>query len=76
MMITDHYLVIKVSEFLGAVVYVFNPNTWEVEAGGSLWVWGQLGLQSKFQDSQDCHIEKPCLNNTKEVWGENLATYT
>jgi hypothetical protein len=36
MMITDHYLVIKVSEFLGAVVYVFNPNTWEVEAGGSL----------------------------------------
>jgi hypothetical protein len=25
-----------------------------------LWAWGQPGLQSKFQDSQD-YAEKPCL---------------
>ena len=28
------------------------------------WVWGQPGLQSEFQDSQDC-TEKPCLAKTK-----------
>ena len=38
----------------------FNPSTWEAEIGGSLWVWGQPGLQSKFQDSQG-YTEKPCL---------------
>ena len=27
-----------------------------------LWVWGQAGLQSEFQDSQG-YIEKPCLKN-------------
>ena len=27
------------------VAYAFNPNTWEAEAGGSLWVLGQPGLQ-------------------------------
>jgi hypothetical protein len=34
------------------MAHTFNPSTWEAEAGGSLWVWGQPGLQSKFQDSQ------------------------
>jgi hypothetical protein len=29
----------------------FNPSTWEAEAGESLWVQGQLGLQSELQDS-------------------------
>ena len=28
----------------------FNPNTPEAEADGTLWVWGQLGQQSEFQD--------------------------
>jgi hypothetical protein len=28
------------------------------------WVWGQLGLQSEFQDSQD-YTEKPCLEKQK-----------
>ena len=42
------------------VAHAFNPNTWEAEAGRSLWVGGQPGLQSKFQNSQD-YIEKHCL---------------
>jgi hypothetical protein len=29
------------------------------------WVWGQPGLQSKFQDSPDC-TEKPCLKQTNK----------
>jgi hypothetical protein len=29
------------------------------------WVWGQSGLQSEFQDSQD-YTEKPCLDKTKQ----------
>jgi hypothetical protein len=32
--------------------HTFDPSTWEAETGGSLWVWGQPGLQSGFQDSQ------------------------
>ena len=35
------------------VEHAFNPSTQRGrEAGGSLWVWGQPGLQSKFQESQ------------------------
>jgi hypothetical protein len=30
-----------------------------------IWVWGQPGLQSKFQDSQG-YTEKPCLENPKK----------
>lgn len=30
----------------------FNLSTWEVEAGKSLWVWGQPYLDREFQDSQ------------------------
>ena len=36
--------------------YVFNPSTWEGEAGGSLWVLGQAVLQSKFQDRLQSYI--------------------
>jgi hypothetical protein len=35
------------------VAHVFHPSTQEAEAGGSLWVRGQPGLQSEFQESQD-----------------------
>ena len=35
------------------MIYAFNPSTWKTEVGGSLWIWDQLGPQSKFQDSQD-----------------------
>jgi hypothetical protein len=34
------------------MVHNFNPSTLEAEAGGSLWVQGHTGLQSKFQDVQ------------------------
>jgi hypothetical protein len=30
----------------------------------NFWVWGQPGLQSKFQDSQG-YTEKPCLKKQK-----------
>jgi hypothetical protein len=30
------------------------------------WVWGQPGLQSEFQDSQD-YTEKPCLEKPKQT---------
>jgi len=42
------------------VAHTFNPRTQGAEAGRALWVQGQPGLQSKFQDSQG-YTEKPCL---------------
>ena len=39
------------------------PNTWETEAGRSLWP----GLQSKFQDSQDCYTEKLCPEDKQQT---------
>ena len=42
------------------VAHTFTPSTREAEAGGSLWVQDQPGLQSKLHDSQD-YVEKPCL---------------
>jgi hypothetical protein len=46
------------------VGHAFNPSTREAEAGGSLWVKTQSGLQSEFQDSQG-YTEKPCLRRKK-----------
>jgi hypothetical protein len=43
------------------VVYVFHHSTQEAEAGGTLCVWGQPGLQSQFHDSQS-YIERTCLH--------------
>lgn len=34
------------------VVHLFNPNPWEVETGGSLWVQGHPALQSELQGTQ------------------------
>jgi hypothetical protein len=42
------------------VAHTFSPSTQEAEAGGSLGVLDQPGLQSEFQDSQS-HIVKPFL---------------
>jgi hypothetical protein len=39
------------------VVHAFSDSTLEAESSTDLWVQGQLGLQSKFQD----YTEKPCL---------------
>lgn len=41
----------KISK-VGRVVHVFNFNTSETEVGRSLYVRGQTGLHSKFQDSR------------------------
>ena len=49
---------------MDALVHAFNTNTWEVETGRSLWIWGQCGLQSEFQDSQSYMI-RPCLKRNK-----------
>ena len=42
------------------------PAIREAEAGGTLWVWGQAGLQSEFQDSQS-YTEKLCLENKTKL---------
>ena len=43
----------------------FDLSTQEAEAGESLPVRGQPGLQNKFQDSQG-YTEKPCLKKTNK----------
>jgi hypothetical protein len=48
------------------VAHTFNPRTWEAEAGGYLWVWGQPGLYSKFQDSQSYITKRSCLKDQKK----------
>jgi hypothetical protein len=45
-------------------MHTFNPRTPEAEAGGSLLVQGQTGLQIKYQDSQ-VYTEKPCLESSQ-----------
>ena len=47
------------------VAQAFNPSSQEAEAGRSLCIQGQPGLQSEFQDNQGCHTEKPCLKKAK-----------
>jgi hypothetical protein len=44
--------------------HTFNPSTHEAEAGESMWVWGQPGLQIEFQDSQG-YTEKSCLEKNQ-----------
>jgi hypothetical protein len=40
------------------MIYTFNPSTWEAD----VWVRGQPGLQSQFQDSQG-YTENLVLKN-------------
>ena len=63
-----HYILLHVHPLTCRVVVAqtFNPSTQEAEAGRSLWVQSQPGLQSESQDSQDCYIEKPCPTNQKD----------
>ena len=44
-----------------AVVHTFNPSTWEAEAGASLWVWGQPGLQELVPGQPGLDIETRSL---------------
>jgi hypothetical protein len=46
------------------VVHTFTPSTWEAEAGESLRVQGQPGLQSEFQNNQ-VYTEKHCLEKNQ-----------
>ena len=60
------------------VAQAFNPSTWDVEAGGFLWVQDQPGLQSKFQNKLQSYTGNPCLrkqNQTKNVIYFKLATW-
>lgn len=54
------------------VVHNCNPSTQEVEIGGSLQVWGQLGLQSWFQYRNT--VLKPYSN--KIAWIQNISSST
>jgi hypothetical protein len=47
------------------VVHTFNPSTKEAEASEFLWVWGQPGLESGFQDSQS--YRETLSRKTKET---------
>jgi hypothetical protein len=40
----------------------FNPSFGR-QRQADFWVWGQTGLQSEFEDSQD-YTEKPCLEKS------------
>jgi hypothetical protein len=42
------------------VAYTFNPSTQEAEADRALWIQGQPGLYTDFQDSLS-YIVGPCL---------------
>jgi hypothetical protein len=52
------------------MAHASNLNAWKAEAGPSLWVQGQPGIQSEFQDSQG-YVERPYLktqnNNNKAL---------
>jgi hypothetical protein len=49
------------------VEHTYDPSTWEAEAGGFLWVQGQLGLWSKFQGSQGYTEKKKQKTKTKTL---------
>lgn len=50
----------KLSKSQVAAAQIFNPSTLEPEVEGSLWVWDQPALQSKFEVSQG-YTEKHCF---------------
>lgn len=53
------------------MAHAFNPSTQEAEAGRSLWLWGQLDLQSELQDSQS-YIKTPTLKKAERKPYEKL----
>ena len=59
------------------MAHIFNPSTWEAEAGRSLRVRGQPGLQREFQDSQGLYREslsqKKILAKRFNIYAEGLV---
>jgi hypothetical protein len=55
------------------VVHVFNPSAQEANAGGSLLVRSQHGLQSEFQVCQG-YTEKPCFREKTKNKNKNQKT--
>jgi hypothetical protein len=65
-------------DYWAVVAQTFNPSTWEAEAGRSLWMWSQPGLQSKFQANKG-YKERPFIGNKSKRWNEsgvNTFPYT
>lgn len=51
------------------VACAYSPSVWKVEAGGSLWVHGQPGLQSEFQPSLCYRLRFCCtINYQTDEW--------
>ena len=48
------------------VAHTFNPSTQKAEAGGSLWIQGQPGLQSEIQEGQPELLHKETVSNKEE----------
>ena len=55
-------------------MHAFNPSTQEAEAGGTLLVKGQPGLQRVFQNRLQSYTEKLCLKNKRIVSSAFLET--
>lgn len=60
------------------MTHTLNASTHEAEAGKCLWVWGQLGIHSEFQNSQSFTVRpSQTQNRTKQnkkalKWVRNL----
>jgi hypothetical protein len=52
---------------------IFNPSTMVSEADGSLWVWGQHGIHSEFQDSQGSLYKDPALKAKQNTTKHNTT---
>lgn len=57
----------KTMRQLGVVVHTFNFSSWEVEAGGSLWLSGQLGLQGSPTSKRPKRRELRGLNSVQQL---------
>ena len=56
------------------VLCVFDPSTQEAEADGPLWIWGQSGLHSDFQDSQSYIVRLYLEEKTNKQENQNKQT--
>ena len=54
------------------MAYTFDPSTQEEEADRSLWIRGQTGLQSEFQDSQGC-VVRPVSKKKKKQTNKTIV---